>query len=995
MESPQPSSFSTRKHIAEHVEKPWAPKDRIISTGTSKLPSVGRRHRELARSLSEGRTEVLQSYLNSQLTHLSGDAAEKFEASILGISDRESLQESTTKGSPTRRKQRSPYRKSRGPILYPDRGSSIPIGTHAEAGENTRGPKTLADTMTAAEAAASLQRSMQLGDRSVAVPSIARERSLARKSSGSPMPAPASPVPQLHDRWPARTSGQQHDDLAALSYHPFSPDQRAITQQIPKVLPPPPLVVDDGILFQDKSVVAGIASRPRARASEETRSAATSPVKLRTSSVSPARSALSSQLTRSVPKLLDDLEHYLLSELERNNVGGADMVANPLRAQIVGECFDCYISHCSTYAPLLSKIKAEYEERNVILAREFEKVRPALSRLATLEATTAEEKANQHVSHFHETQQLVKENEEMKREKWALEKLVREQAEQLEENRKAMDKYQDESETDYNQIAALGSALQHYKKLGQESEVLWQEKENLSRQLKEVEMERDLLSIQMDGVIASDVYDALKQQFEKLQEKLRTVEKEGEDMGRKLLALQGANTRLKEKLQTLNTELNDLRRSGTPRPNSDPIFEVLGTTREEALEVGPDDRASTVATFEYLLTQTVKLEQRIRHLESLAPNDDPYFIGLGLGEEVIPSLRVPKGTRIRNRRMVKRDIEHFVDKMFKRKQVDDRHRAAKHEPTLQFVEFFHQELVRQQIHQNRVAEVAYNVLDACKRYSYDADIELFSKVMRGDCSEAVLKQQMKMLRDIRKGIEALTVMEENGKTVKVPGAPTKDQILQLCRGYPMLANLHDKCFEQLKDKLDTDSPDDGRVDWKKLFVRTIHCPALHSSCNGSSLLADGRPFADGTCIAALIPTILFFVDVSQEEDQDGNQYAFVECLRDLVLSDRDQYFDELEEAICEQDLESDGLVNAVRKDPLLPSLLIVCDEKHLLWPLQEELRAAVRKIDPNKSPEAADALIRLGLMLEKHEDVVTEELDEDGKALLRCFWGPNLALAER
>eukprot|EP01044_Picomonas_judraskeda_P032332 COSAG03_NODE_12454_length_547_cov_0.854911_2_plen_72_part_00 len=64
-------------------------------------------------------------------------------------------------------------------------------------------------------------------------------------------------------------------------------------------------------------------------------------------------------------------------------------------------------------------------------------------------------------------------------------------------------------------------------------------------------------------------------------------------------------------------------------------------------------------------------------------------------------------------------------------------------------------------------------------------------------------------------------------------------------------------------------------------------------------------------------------------------------------------------------------------------------------PLQEELRAAVRKIDPNKSPEAADALIRLGLMLEKHEDVVTEELDEDGKALLRCFWGPNLALAER
>ena len=40
----------------------------------------------------------------------------------------------------------------------------------------------------------------------------------------------------------------------------------------------------------------------------------------------------------------------------------------------------------------------------------------------------------------------------------------------------------------------------------------------------------------------------------------------------------------------------------------------------------------------------------------------------------------------------------------------------------------------------------------------------------------------------------------------------------------------------------------------------------------------------------------------------------------------------------------------------------------------------MRKIDPNKSPEDVDALIRLGLMIEKHKDVVTEELDEDGES---------------
>ena len=56
---------------------------------------------------------------------------------------------------------------------------------------------------------------------------------------------------------------------------------------------------------------------------------------------------------------------------------------------------------------------------------------------------------------------------------------------------------------------------------------------------------------------------------------LNTVEKEGEDMARKLLAQQGANKRLKEKLEAIDTDANDLRRTGTPRPNCDPIFEVM------------------------------------------------------------------------------------------------------------------------------------------------------------------------------------------------------------------------------------------------------------------------------------------------------------------------------------------------------------------------------------------------------------------------------------
>ena len=273
------------------------------------------------------------------------------------------------------------------------------------------------------------------------------------------------------------------------------------------------------------------------------------------------------------------------------------------------------------------------------------------------------------------------------------------QAEQLEANRKRMQKYEDDAENDYDQIAALAAALQHYKKLSHDSEALYLEKERLAQQLKELQFERDHLSLQLDGAVASDVHDALQLAHDQLQARLQKLEKENENMLRKISTLEAVNAKLKEKLEALTGEVNDLRRTGTPRPNSDPIFEVLGTTREEALNIGEEDRATTVGTFEFLLSQTVQLEQRIRQLESLAPNDDPYFVGLGTGDEVLPSLRVEKGRRIRNRRMVKRDVEHFVDKLFKRKGVDDKFRGEKKLEAQTFQEFFHAELTRMQIHQ--------------------------------------------------------------------------------------------------------------------------------------------------------------------------------------------------------------------------------------------------------------------------------------------------------
>ena len=107
--------------------------------------------------------------------------------------------------------------------------------------------------------------------------------------------------------------------------------------------------------------------------------------------------------------------------------------------------------------------------------------------------------------------------------------------------------------------------------------------------------------------------------------------------------------------------------------------------------------------------------------------------------------------------------------------------------------------------------------------------------MSGKCTENVLRMQMKMLREVQKGIGECCV-DENGDKLK--SEPTKDSIIRVCRNHATMKHFKEESFEQLREKLDIEWPKkDGPLEYKKLF----------------------------------------------EEDSEGNQSAFVECLRDLNL----------------------------------------------------------------------------------------------------------------
>jgi hypothetical protein len=69
------------------------------------------------------------------------------------------------------------------------------------------------------------------------------------------------------------------------------------------------------------------------------------------------------------PKLLRDLEFFLETELAAQGLtdppgadhAGGEGGGGEARLQVFREALDCYIEHCATYRPLLSRVKAEYD----------------------------------------------------------------------------------------------------------------------------------------------------------------------------------------------------------------------------------------------------------------------------------------------------------------------------------------------------------------------------------------------------------------------------------------------------------------------------------------------------------------------------------------------------------------------------------------------------------------------------------------------------------
>lgn len=217
------------------------------------------------------------------------------------------------------------------------------------------------------------------------------------------------------------------------------------------------------------------------------------------------------------------------------------------------------------------------------------------------------------------------------------------------------------------------------------------------------------------------------------------------------------------------------------------------------------------------------------------------FIGLGNGTNVPRYMRT--NSKIRNRNMTKRETEKTVKEIWSEKNALDKENSVSDLATFMLTYF--QKKVGLPA---AVTEMTYNFIFSLKKYDYDADCELFLRILLGQIKEEVYHEQIRLcgyVEDVFKQIDLAC----NGDT-EARGVLQKEDAKQAMRSF-----FVDKTPERLEEVIN----------------------ALDEACPGNSV--------DYTMLFA--------------EDREFNQGPFAECIRDQFLEERLEQFENLEKAIYE------------------------------------------------------------------------------------------------
>lgn len=227
--------------------------------------------------------------------------------------------------------------------------------------------------------------------------------------------------------------------------------------------------------------------------------------------------------------------------------------------------------------------------------------------------------------------------------------------------------------------------------------------------------------------------------------------------------------------------------------------------------------------------------------EGVAPDwtREKFFQGRGVGASIPKFLRT-KG-RVRNRMLPKAATESMIKEIWRDKLSTEENFSVNME------DFFYMFLQKRYGIHTTIVEWGYNMLAALERYKYDADCELFLKVLNGEVGQEVYESQMILIDEFLNDCRDLD-LNEGGKII---GRVPKKEFMNTLQTF-----FSDKSSDQINEltlALERDQPGNW-VMYKKLFT----------------------------------------------EDREFNQGFFAEALRDQHLREREKFIHLLDECLTEE-----------------------------------------------------------------------------------------------
>jgi len=582
----------------------------------------------------------------------------------------------------------------------------------------------------------------------------------------------------------------------------------------------------------------------------------------------------------SKPKLLLELESFvdkqlfLIQDQEKDQL--VPVGFNLDQFQVWRNVFEFFIERLHTYRPLLSGIRHEYELVLEDYITRLNGVTSMQAELDELEGGAAEELAALESKHQAQIDELEKTSGGKDLD---IQRLINEEkklASEISGAEQEIGHIEDRRLKVHQSNVALCGSLQFYEDWLQS----FTRPENYEVMLKQSQAEFTVVLEELQKLkkacvdkVAREDLDQLLEDARVLREKLRIRQLDVQNFKTIIEKTHKNCDLLQVEVDKLEAQVTGL----TPRP----MFDIA---QYSSAPTAADTNSKVLA-----LARTVKvLNSELEDLRDQMPDElqsddeeeeqsddwvhQEEFTGRGFGEDV-PKYLQWDGS-IRNRGLSKRDTEMLIKNFWREKDKADAKRNGPKQ-RIPVHDWMYDFLVGKYTKPDMVTEMAYNLLDAALKFKYDADCEMFLRVMTNELDELVYWEEFEMMDGLMQLLHKLDMADNSGK---VTGKLPKSTLLKALRKwFPSKSDIR---FNKLKRCLSKEDAAKGN---------TVHYVHLFA------------------------------------EDKDFNQGPFAEMVRDQHADERSEYLSDLELALEEQagrsgvDVTASQCLDGIREmDPKKP-----------------------------------------------------------------------------